>query len=114
MNRVLSLEQLRTAHSTAMASESPMNDAQIQEQLRVLPAWAHQRDVLRRDYKFANYYETIAFVNAIAWIVHREDHHPDLEVSYNRIGVSFSTHSIGGISINDFICAAKLDLAHDA
>ncbi len=62
-----------------------------------------------RIFKFKNYYQTIAFVNAVAWIAHSEDHHPDLEVGYNRCIVHFSTHSVGGLSNNDFICAAKLD-----
>lgn len=64
---------------------------------------------IARTYKFKNYYETMAFVNALAWIAHREDHHPDLLVGYNRVQVRFSTHSIGGLSENDFICAAKID-----
>ncbi len=64
---------------------------------------------ISRGFKFKNYYETMAFVNALAWIAHREDHHPDLEVGYNRVLVRFSTHSIGGLSENDFICAAKID-----
>lgn len=64
---------------------------------------------ITRTVAFGNYYETIAFVNAVAWIANSEDHHPDLEVSYNKCCVRFSTHSIGGLSDNDFICAAKLD-----
>jgi 4a-hydroxytetrahydrobiopterin dehydratase len=64
---------------------------------------------IRRSYRFKNYYQTIAFVNALAWIAHREDHHPDLEVGYNRCVVNFSTHSVGGLSENDFICAARID-----
>lgn len=64
---------------------------------------------ISRSFKFKNYYETMAFVNALAWIAHREDHHPDLLVGYNRVQVRFSTHSIGGLSENDFICAAKID-----
>jgi len=64
---------------------------------------------ISRSFKFKNYYETMAFVNALAWIAHREDHHPDLQVGYNRVLVRFSTHSIGGLSENDFICAAKID-----
>ncbi len=51
----------------------------------------------------------MAFVNALAWIAHTEDHHPDLQVGYYRCTVRFSTHSVGGISVNDFICAAKAD-----
>ena len=64
---------------------------------------------ISRSFAFKNYYETMAFVNALAWIAHREDHHPDLQVGYNRVLVRFSTHSIGGLSENDFICAAKID-----
>jgi 4a-hydroxytetrahydrobiopterin dehydratase len=71
-----------------------------------LDATAHG---LQRAFKFKNYYETIAFVNALAWIVHREDHHPDLEVGYNRCGIRFSTHSVKGLSENDFICAARIN-----
>lgn len=64
---------------------------------------------ISRSCRFGNYYETIAFVNALAWIAHAEDHHPDLEVAYNRCRVRYSTHAIGGLSENDFICAARID-----
>ena len=60
-------------------------------------------------FKFKNYYETLAFVNASAWISHRENHHPDLTVSYNTCTVKYMTHAIDGLSDNDFICAAKID-----
>jgi len=60
-------------------------------------------------YEFADFYETMAFVNAVAYIAHVEDHHPDLALSYNRCGVTYSTHAIGGLSENDFICAAKIE-----
>ncbi|NCF81950.1 MAG: 4a-hydroxytetrahydrobiopterin dehydratase, partial [Proteobacteria bacterium] len=64
---------------------------------------------ISREYTFKNYYQTMAFVNALAWIAHMEDHHPELRVGYNRVRVGYSTHSIGGLSENDFICAAKID-----
>lgn len=64
---------------------------------------------ISRTYSFKNYYETMAFVNALAWIAHREDHHPDIEVSYKRCRVRYSTHAIKGLSLNDFICAAKIN-----
>lgn len=64
---------------------------------------------ISKAYEFADFYETIAFVNAIAFIANREDHHPDLAVSYNRCSVTYSTHAIGGLSENDFICAAKIE-----
>jgi 4a-hydroxytetrahydrobiopterin dehydratase len=64
---------------------------------------------LTKEYRFENYYQTMAFVNAVAWIAHKQDHHPDLEVSYNRCTVNYTTHQVGGLSENDFICAAKID-----
>ncbi len=64
---------------------------------------------MQRSFRFKNYYHTIAFVNALAWIANQQDHHPDLEVGYNRCLVRFSTHSVGGLSENDFICAARVD-----
>ena len=73
-----------------------------------------EQGALVREFRFSNYYQTIAFVNALAWIAHQEDHHPDLEVGYNRCRVRYSTHSIGGLSLNDFICAARLDTLRPA
>lgn len=75
------------------------------------PQWAVIDDgaAISRTFAFHDYYHTMAFVNALAWIAHREDHHPDLSVHYNRCVVRFSTHDVGGLSENDFICAAKAD-----
>ena len=64
---------------------------------------------IRRTLAFKDYYAGMAFVNAVAWIAHREDHHPDMAVGYSEVTVVFSTHSVGGLSENDFICAAKVD-----
>lgn len=64
---------------------------------------------IRATFKFKNYYQTQAFVNAVAWIAHCEDHHPDITFGYNQATISYSTHAIGGLSENDFICAAKVD-----
>lgn len=71
---------------------------------------------IERIFRFKNYYQTIAFVNALAWVAHAEDHHPDMQVGYNRCVVCYSTHSVGGLSENDFICAARIDalVADDA
>ena len=64
---------------------------------------------LERAFTFPDYWQTMAFVNAVAWVAHAEDHHPDLGVHYGRVVVRWSTHSVGGLSENDFICAAKVD-----
>lgn len=64
---------------------------------------------LEKTYTFANFHETMAFVNALAWVAHREDHHPDLALGYSRCTVRFNTHDVGGISVSDFHCAAAVD-----
>ncbi|VAW50568.1 Pterin-4-alpha-carbinolamine dehydratase [hydrothermal vent metagenome] len=64
-------------------------------------------------FKFKNYYQTMAFVNVVAQIAHQQNHHPDLSVSYNQCIITYSTHSIGGLSVNDFICAAKINAAQN-
>lgn len=64
---------------------------------------------LSRRFEFENYYQTIAFTNSVAWIAHRQDHHPDMKISYKSCSVSYTTHSVDGLSINDFICAARID-----
>jgi len=75
------------------------------------PQWAVIEDgmAISRSFSFPDYYHTMAFVNALAFIAHHEDHHPDLGVHYNRCVVRYSTHDVGGLSENDFICAAKAD-----
>src|SRR5687768_7774817 len=87
-------------------------DAEVRTLLKEVPGWELRPaggGEIARTFKFQNYYETTAFVNATAWISHREDHHPDLEVGYNKCTVRYSTHSVGGLSENDFICAAKVE-----
>ena len=64
---------------------------------------------IEKTYHFANYYQTMAFVNAVAFVAHVSDHHPDLAVSYNRCVVRFNTHDVNGISATDFECAAAAD-----
>jgi 4a-hydroxytetrahydrobiopterin dehydratase len=91
------------------AGAAALTRAAIDSLLKEVPGWAYDGKTIAKTWSFRNYYETMAFVNAVAWIAHREDHHPDLSVSYNRCRVEFSTHSIGGISENDFICAARIE-----
>lgn len=81
----------------------------ITQHLAQAPGWTLNRGAIEKTYRFADYHRTIAFVNALAWVANAEDHHPDLQVSYGQCTVRFNTHSVNGISINDFICAAKLD-----
>ena len=88
---------------------SPLKPREIDQLLKQLKGWQFSDGTITKTYEFKNYYQTMAFVNATAWISHREDHHPDMAVGYSKCKVDYSTHAIGGLSENDFICAAKLD-----
>ncbi len=78
---------------------------------KLISEWELSEDAreIRRDFTFKGFNKTMGFVNAIAWIANAEGHHPDLEVGFNHCLVRFTTHAIGGLSENDFICAAKVD-----
>ena len=86
-----------------------MSDGEIAAHLAAAPGWSLVGGAIEKRFTFADFHHTMAFVNALAWIAHREDHHPDLAVSYGACTVRFNTHSAHGISVNDFICAAKVD-----
>ncbi|KAB2917130.1 MAG: 4a-hydroxytetrahydrobiopterin dehydratase, partial [Dechloromonas sp.] len=73
-----------------------------------LLGWTVGDGRLSKSFMFRNHYEAMAFVNAIAWVSHREDHHPQLTIGYKEVRVEYWTHAIGGLTENDFICAAKL------
>jgi 4a-hydroxytetrahydrobiopterin dehydratase len=83
--------------------------SEVQPLLQQLEDWELEAQSIKREFRFKNFYQTIAFVNAIAWIANQQDHHPDLEVGYNRCLVRYTTHAVDGLSLNDFICAARID-----
>lgn len=87
----------------------PMTADAIVTALQAVPGWELKDGVITREFAFKDHYAAIAFVNAVAWVSHTENHHPDLSVGYNRCRVGYATHSVGGISENDFICAAKVN-----
>lgn len=109
MKPPLTREQLVQKKSSPMEGQRACTPAEISAQLANLPSWTSEDGFLKRSFAFRDYYDTIAFVNALAWMIHGEDHHPELEVGYNRCVVKWNTHSVLGISENDFICAAKTD-----
>jgi len=87
----------------------PFSAKDIKQYLSRVRGWKLIKGEIVKTFTFKNYYETISFVNATAWISNQENHHPDLEVGYKNCKVRYMTHSIKGLSENDFICAAKLD-----
>jgi 4a-hydroxytetrahydrobiopterin dehydratase len=106
------MTELHTKHCVPCEGGSqPLTAQQIQSLLPELPGWQVNQEnaEIFRTFTFKNYGKTMAFANAVAWIAHQEDHHPDMEVSYNRCVVRFSTHAVHGLSHNDFISAAKVD-----
>jgi 4a-hydroxytetrahydrobiopterin dehydratase len=97
---------LATGHAQPGA---PRLDAStVDAALADLPGWERREDALVRTFRFDDFHRTMAFVNAVAFIAHREDHHPDLSVHFNRCVVRFSTHDAGGITRNDLILATRV------
>ncbi len=75
-----------------------------------IAAWALGEKEIKRDFRFRDFREAMHFVNKVAETANEEDHHPDIFISYNKVALVFSTHKINGLSMNDFIMAAKIDL----
>ena len=104
------MNDLASKHCSPQQGSALTRDA-AETLLEQLAGWTLSADAkeIRRTFAFKDYYRSMAFVNAVAWIAHREDHHPDMTVGYNKVTVAFSTHSVSGLSENDFIGAAKID-----
>ncbi len=108
---------LISKHCTELTKDNLALD--INEAIKLLqqldPQWQlnEQDKKIHFTFKFKNYYQTMAFVNVVAQIAHQQNHHPDLLVSYNQCTITYSTHSVGGLSVNDFICAAKINAAQN-
>jgi len=106
------MSDLAGQHCAPCAGDSkPLDSATVSKRLAQLSEhWTQDNsDGIEGHFDFRNYYQTQAFVNAVAWIAHREDHHPDITFGYKTCRVRLTTHAIGGLSINDFIVAAKID-----
>ncbi len=86
-----------------------LSQAAIDAYLTELSGWGIEAGTLVKTFAFQHYHQTVAFVNAVAWVAQREDHHPQLLLDYGSCRVAYSTHSVGGLSENDFICAAKIE-----
>ncbi|MBP7147610.1 MAG: 4a-hydroxytetrahydrobiopterin dehydratase [Acidobacteria bacterium] len=106
------MTDLKARHCTACdGAAQRLTPAAARELLAQVAGWEMNPDgsEIRREFRFPDFYQTMSFVNAVAWIANVEDHHPDLEVGYHTCRVRYSTHSVQGLSENDFICAAKVD-----
>lgn len=92
--------------------EHALDAARIRTLAALLPGWDVAADgkSVAKTFRFANFHETLGFINAVGWMANRQDHHPDLEAGYNRCVLHWSTHDVGGLSMNDFICAARVEV----
>jgi 4a-hydroxytetrahydrobiopterin dehydratase len=86
-----------------------LSDAALAADLAALPGWKLAGSTIAKTFRFGDYHATIAFVNRVAAIANEEDHHPDLSVHYDHCVVTYSTHSAGGVTESDCICAAKVE-----
>lgn len=106
----MSLLADRKCHPVAKGA-APIDNRQFEAHSDELPGWSTAADAkaMQKTFRFKNFHETMSFVNAVAHIANTQDHHPELSVSYNACRVQYNTHTIGGISENDLICAAKIE-----
>ena len=113
MNDLVPLADARC--SPKKGQEHRLSEASIRELMPQLPGWEPVEEglALSKTFTFKDYYRTMSFVNAVAHMANGEDHHPDLSVHYDRCVVRWSTHDVGGLSENDFICAAKTERLAD-
>jgi 4a-hydroxytetrahydrobiopterin dehydratase len=105
----MSLADKRCSHGAPALDQNAI-DALLLD----VPGWSVENAKLVRSFEFTDYHQTIAFVNALAWIIHAQDHHPELTVRYRHCIAAFTTHSAGNaVSENDFICAAKANAIYE-
>jgi len=95
------------------AGTAPLSSKEMEALLLQTKAWSLGNKEIARDFRFKDFREAMQFVNDVAAIANDQDHHPDIFISYNKVRVTLSTHKIGGLSLNDFIVAAKIDRMAD-
>ena len=95
------------------SATAPLSPAEAQALLLQVPAWSLEGQEIKRAFRFKDFREAMDFANKVAAIANEQDHHPDIFISYSKVLLTLSTHKIGGLSLNDFIMAAKIDLLAD-
>lgn len=108
----MNANDLATQHcQPRKGKEHAVPPAQVQQMLATLPGWQASADgkSIAKDFRFEDFHRTLGFINAVGFMANREDHHPDLEAGYGHCRVLWSTHDVGGLSLNDFICAARVE-----
>jgi 4a-hydroxytetrahydrobiopterin dehydratase len=108
----MSINPLASQHCTPRkGKEHALDQAKVTELLAQLPGWqlADDGKAIVKDFKFRDFHHTLGFINAVGFMANQEGHHPDLEAGYGHCQILWSTHDVGGLSINDFICAARVE-----
>lgn len=95
------------------AGEPPLPRKEAEDLLRGIPKWSLGEKAIEREFRFKDFRQAMDFANNVAAVANEQDHHPDICISYNKVSVTLSTHKIGGLTMNDFIVAAKIDLLSD-
>ncbi len=95
------------------SGDPPLVRKEAEDLMRQIPTWSFEEKELGKEFRFKDFREAMKFVNRVAEIANEQDHHPDIFISYNRVKIVLSTHKIGGLSLNDFIMAARIDLLAD-
>ena len=110
---VVPLADLQRGRCRPLDATARLQGPALVGQLAELAHWTVHDGTLQREFAFSDFHRTIGFVNAVAWMANAQDHHPELQLSYSRCTVRWHTHSAGGITLNDFICAARADVLAD-
>ena len=112
----MSPTELATQHCRPRkGKDDALDRAQIDRCLQALPGWQLRADgkAIVKDFRFENFHHTLGFINAVGFLANREDHHPDIEAGYGHCQLLWSTHDVSGLSMNDFICAARVEALLD-
>lgn len=90
---------------------APLDRERVRVLLAQVPGWTMTQDgqAIRRDFSFKGFLTTMSFINALAWVAITQGHHPDFLAGYDHCQVTYTTHAIGGLSENDFICAHRIN-----
>mgnify|MGYP001041092047 FL=1 len=104
-------QDLAHEHCAAQKGRAPLDAMRIGKLLEQVAGWRYDDDAhtLSKDFRFPDFHHTLGFINAVGFIANQQDHHPDLEAGYGHCTLHWSTHDVGGLSRNDFICAARVD-----
>ena len=102
---------LSTQRCQPQSSKQALDDARIDALLGEVPGWQldDARQAIAKDFRFKDFHRTLGFINAVGFMANQQDHHPDIEAGYGHCRLRWSTHDVGGLSLNDFICAARVD-----